>query len=136
MKKNLLLVTFLNSETLESFLRFLYKKFGIKKRSVFVFRSIEDEDKIFATFKVFINEEEKLDLKSVFRNTSLIHKKGSTFYTINALNKLIEMEYGLTSGNITHKDYAVDWDKYQNTFLLIQNDELVVKKVEKLFLES
>ena len=136
MKKNLLLVTFLNSDTLDSFLRFLYKKFGIKKRSVFVFKSLEDEDKIFATFKVFINEEEKLDLKSVFRNTSLIHKKGTTFYTINALNKLIEMEYGLESGNITHKDYSVDWDKYQNTFLLIQNDELVIKKVEKLFLES
>lgn len=136
MKKNLLLVTFLNSETLDSFIRFLYKKFGIKKRSVFVFKSLEDEDKIFATFKVFINEEEKLDLKSVFRNTSLIHKKGSTFYTINALNKLIEMEYGLVPGNIVHKDYSVDWDKYQNTFLLIQNDELVIKKVEKLFLES
>ena len=136
MKKNLLLVTFLNSDTLDGFLRFLYKKFGIKKRSVFVFKSLEDEDKIFATFKVFINEEEKLDLKSVFRNTSLIHKKGTTFYTINALNKLIEMEYGLVPGNITHKDYSVDWDKYQNTFLLIQNDELVVKKVEKLFLES
>ena len=136
MKKNLLLVTFLNNQSLEGFLRFLYKKFGIKKRSVFVFRSLDDEDKIFATFKIFLNEEEKIDLKSIFRNTSLIHKKGSTFYTINALNKLIEIEYGLNDGNLNHKDFAVDWERYQNTFLLIQNDELVIKPVEKLFIES
>lgn len=136
MKNNLLLVTFLNSNTLEGFLRFLYKKFGIKKRSVFVFKSLDDEDKIFATFKVFLDEEEKLDLKSVFRNTSLIHKKGSTFYTINALNKLIEKEYDLSPGNVNYKDYSVDWDKYQNTFLLLQNDELVIKPVEKLLLDS
>ena len=136
MKNNLLLVTFLNSNTLEGFLRFLYKKFGIKKRSVFVFKSTDDEDKIFATFKVFLDEEEKLDLKSIFRNTSLIHKKGSTFYTINALNKLIETEYGLNDSNVNHKDFAVDWESYQNTFLLIQNDELVIKPVEKLFIES
>jgi len=136
MKNNLLLVTFLNSNTLESFLRFLYKKFGIKKRSVFAFKSLNDEDKIFATFKVFLNEEEKLDLKSVFRNTSLIHKKGSTFYTINALNKLIEKEYNLEPGNINYKDFSIQWENYENTFLLIQNDELVIKPVEKLLLES
>jgi hypothetical protein len=121
---------------LESFLRFLYKKFGIKKRSVFAFKSLNDEDKIFATFKVFLNEEEKLDLKSVFRNTSLIHKKGSTFYTINALNKLIEKEYNLEPGNINYKDFSIQWENYENTFLLIQNDELVIKPVEKLLLES
>lgn len=136
MKNNLLLVTFLNSNTLESFLRFLYKKFGIKKRSVFLYKSLDDEDKIFATFKVFLDEEEKLDLKSVFRNTSLIHKKSNTFYTINALNKLIEKEYDLIPGNINYKDYSIDWEKYQDTFLLIQNNELVIKPVEKFLLDS
>lgn len=135
MKNNLLLVTFLNSNTLDSFLRFLYKKFGIKKKSVFVFKSLEDEDKIFATFKIFLNEEEKFDLKSVFRNTSLIHKKGTTFYTINALNKLIEQENNLLPGNVNYKDYQINWDNYQNTFLLIQNNELVIKPIEKLLLE-
>ena len=136
MKKNLLLVTFLNNETLEGFLRFLYKKFGIKKRSVFVFKSLDDEDKLFATFKIFLDEGEKLDLKTVFRNTTLIHKKGTTFYTINALNKLIESEYGLSYGNINYKEYTIDWNKYQDKFLLIQNDELVIKPIERLFIES
>lgn len=136
MKKNLLLVTFLNSQSLEGFLRFLYKKFGIKKRSVFLFRSINDEDKIFATFKIFLDEEDKLDLKAIFRNTSLVHKKGSTFYTINALNRLIELENGLDGVSINHKDFIIDWERYENTFLLLQNNELVVKPVEKLFTES
>lgn len=136
MKKNLLLVTFLNNETLEGFLRFLYKKFGIKKRSVFVFKSLDDDDKLFATFKIFLDEGEKLDLKTVFRNTTLIHKKGTTFYTINALNKLIESEYGLSYGNINYKEYTIDWGKYQDKFLLIQNDELVIKPIERLFIES
>lgn len=136
MKNNLLLVTFLNSNTLDSFLRFLYKKFGIKKRSVFPFKSLEDEDKIFVTFKVFLDEEEKIDLKTIFRNTSLIHKKGSTFYTINALNKLIEKENDLMPGNINYKDFTINWENYQNTFLLIQNGELVIKSVEKFLLES
>lgn len=136
MKKSLLLVTFLNSATLDSFLRFIYKKFGIKKRSTFIFKSTNDEDKLFVTFKIFIDENNKLDLKTVFRNTTLIHKKGTTFYTINALNKLIEKEYELIPGNINYQDYGIDWERYQNTFLLIQNDELVIKPVEKLFLES
>lgn len=134
MKKSLLLVTFLNEKKIDGFLRFLYNKFGIKKRSVYAFKSISDEDKYFITFKIFLEEGEKIDLKKEFKNTSLIHKKGSTFYTINALNKLIEREYNLESGNINYKDYSIEWDKFQNNFLLIQDTELVIKPVTQFLL--
>lgn len=136
MTKNLLLVTFLTNKTLPGFLRYLSKKFNIKAQSVYVFKSVDDEDKLFATFRIFLDDTEKLDIKTNFKNTLLIHKKGTTFYTINALNKLIEKEYNLEIGNINYKEYSIDWLKYENKFLLIQDNELQIKSVTKISLEQ
>jgi hypothetical protein len=134
-KKNLLLVSFVNDKTLPGFLKYLNKKFNIKTRSVYAFKSVEDESKIFVTFRIFLEEGETFDLKKNFKNTLLIHKKGMTFYTINALNKLIEQEYGLESGNVNYKEYTIDWSKYENKFLLIQDNQLQIKSVIKFSLE-
>jgi len=136
MTKNLLLVTFLTNKTLPGFVKYLNKKFNIKTQSIYVFKSIEDEDKLFATFRIFLDDTEKLDIKANFKNTLLIHKKGTTFYTINALNKLIEKEYNLEVGNINYKEYSIDWSKYENKFLLIQDNELQIKPVTKISLEN
>ena len=135
MTNNVLLVTFTNSKNLPGFISYLNKKFGIKSTSVFIFKSVEDEDKIFVTFRIFLKDGEKIDLKSNFKNTLLIHKKGTTFYTINALNKLIEKDFNLEIGNINYKDYTIDWSKYENMFILIHDNMLQIKPVVKFSLE-
>lgn len=129
------MVTFLNSKTLDGFLKFIHTKLGIKKDNIFLYKSLSGDDKIFATFRILGNYE-KINLNNDIRNTSIIHKKGSTYYTINALNKLIEQTYNLDIGNIAHKDYSINWDEYQNMFILLINKGLVKIPVEKFLHKS
>jgi hypothetical protein len=63
----------------------------------------------------------------------MIHKKGNALYTINALNKLIESSLGDTIGNIDYKSFKINWDEYQNKFILLNNKELAILNINKIF---
>ncbi len=134
MKKNLLLVTFLTHSTLPGFLTYLKKKFNIESGNTHIFKSLDDE-RIFLTFKILLNENENFDIKNNFKNTLLIHKKGTTFYTINALNKLIEQDYGLEVGNINYRDYEIDWNKYIDKFITVKDNNLQITSVSRIYLK-
>lgn len=127
--KTILLATFVNPNYLDKFLYKLYKKFGINKRSVFVFET-EGED-LLLTYRLFIKEDERVDIKKEFRKTVQIHKKGMTFFTINALNSLIKKEFDLDDGNVNYSSYEIDWDKYQNKLILLKNNQLEILTLNK-----
>ena len=133
-KKIILVATFVSPSFLDKFLYKIYKTFGVKKKSVFVFET-ETED-LLLTYKIFLEFDQKIDIRKELPKTVQIHKKGTTFFTINALNKLIEKEFNLTSGNINYSEYNLDWSKYENTIILIKNSELDIlplkKKIEEL----
>jgi len=132
-KKIILLATFVKPEYLEKFLNKLYKKFSIKKESVFVFDT--EGDDYLLTYRIFLNADQKIDIKKEFRKTIQVHKKGDTFFTINALNKLIERDFNLTSGNIDHKSYNIDWDQYLNKIILLKGGVLDILELEKKITE-
>jgi len=67
--------------------------------------------------------------------TIQIHKKGLTFFTINALNKLIEKEFNLKSGNIDYKSHEIDWEKFKNKLILLKNGELDILDLKKKIIE-
>lgn len=130
-QKTLLLASFLKPEYIDFFLNKLKKKFGIKKEFVFFFK-IENGDYLI-TYKIKVDFENKIDIKKELPKTVQIHKKGDTIFTINALNKLIEKESGLV-GNINHKDFKIDWEKYKNKIILLRGDELEISSIERIFL--
>lgn len=132
-KKTILLATFVNPNYLDKFLNKLYRKFSIKKQSVFIFET-EGEDYLL-TYRIFLNLGQKIDIRNEFRKTIQVHKKSNTFFTINALNKLIEKENNLTPGNIDYKSHEVDWTKYSDKIILLNNNELDILNLKRKIIE-
>ncbi len=132
MIKTLLLANFLNVNKVNSLKNYLKNNFNINEESIFFFET-NDPHKMVATFKVEVANGEKLDVKKHFKNTVLVHKKGTTFYTINALNKLIERDFELTeTENIDYKSYKVDWSKYDNSLILINKNGLEIISLNRI----
>lgn len=133
MNKTILLASFVFPERLEWFLGYLETKFSIPRSKVFVYKNLDDESKLIVTFKFKVKEGKRVNFKALFPSAILIHKKGDAIYTINALNKLIEVEYSGEAGNINHKSVKIDWDSYQNKLILTNNNNLAIFSIEKVF---
>jgi hypothetical protein len=133
MVNKILLATFIDKKNLNSILEKIEKIFSIKKDNTFIF-SLNDEENFMITFKLNVDGDSKTNIKSRLKNTIQIHKKGDCFYTINALNKLIQKEFNLTEGNIEYKNYQINWSTYQNKLLLIKEDNLLVQDIKKVIL--
>jgi len=132
-KKIILLATFVEPKNLDKLLNKLLSKFSIKKSSVFIFET--DSGDYLLTYRLYLNIGQKIDIRKEFRKTIQIHKKGLTFFTINALNKLIEKEFNLTPGNIDYKSHEIDWKKYQDKIILLKNGELDILDLKKKITE-
>jgi hypothetical protein len=128
-KKILLLATFVNPEQLDKTLINLYKKFGVNKKYVFVFET--DTEQLLLTYRIFLDFDKKIDIRKELGNTIQIHKKNNTFFTINALNKLIELENNLSEGNIDHSKFNVDWNKFENKIILLKNGSLDILTLKR-----
>ena len=128
-KKVLLLATFINHENLDKTLINLYKKFGVNKKYVFVFDT--NTNQLLLTYRLLLDFDKKLDIKKELHKTIQIHKKNTTFFTINALNKLIELDNNLLEGNIDHSKFEVDWTKYENKIILLKNNELDILSLNR-----
>jgi hypothetical protein len=132
-KKVILLATFIDTSNLDKFLYKIYKNFGVKKKSVFFFDT-ETED-LLLTYRIFLDLEQKINIRKDLPKTVQIHKKNETFFTINALNRLIEKEFNVDSGNVNYSSYNLDWDKYKDTIILIKNNDLDILKLKKKIVE-
>jgi hypothetical protein len=132
-KKVILVATFIKLEDLDVFLNKLKDKFGIHEKSVFTFETEGGE--LVLTYRIFLGMGEKINLRKELSKTIQIHKKGTTFFTINSLNKLIERDFNLTSGNIDYSGYNVDWEKYNNMIITIRNNNLEILPIKKKNIE-
>jgi hypothetical protein len=132
-QKILLLATFLKVDYLDNFLNKIKKRFNIKKENIFFFKL--ENDNLLLTYKLHLDFDNKIDIKKELPKTIQIHKKNDTIFTINALNKLIELESGL-GGNVNYKEYKIDWDKYKNKIILLKGDNLEINNIERIFLSE
>lgn len=133
MDKTILLASFLFPERLDWFIGYLDEKFEIPKSRVFCYKNLDDESKLIVTFKFVVSSNKFVDLKGLFPSAIIVHKKGDALYTINALNKLIEENLGDAIGNIEHKNHKIDWNNYQNKLILIDNKELKLINIKRIF---
>ena len=131
--KIMTLASFVNEDKVESFVKYLNKRFNLSPEKIFIYTSPEEKEKKILTFRVYIRDGKKINTKTFFPTTIITHKKGECFYTINALNKLIDLEVGDDKGNINYKDYQIDWDKYQDKMLIVKNDELTIMDIKRNF---
>jgi len=133
MNKTILLAAFIFPERLDWFMNYLQTKFNISEDKIFCYKNLDDESKLIITFKLTIQEDKPLNLKNLFPSAVTIHKKGGALYTINALNKLIEEMYPESIGNINNKSVKIDWNKYQDKFILINGKELSILNISRVF---
>ena len=129
--KIITLASFVDVDKVEGFSSYINKRFRIPQDKMFIYTSPQEEGKKILTFRLYLREGKKINTKSFFPTTIITHKKGECFYTINALNKLIESE--VDTGNVNHKEYKIDWDKYQNKMLITKNKELSIIDIQRNF---
>jgi hypothetical protein len=130
--KIITLASFVYLDKIDSFKKYLYNRFKILDKNIFQY-TFNEEDKKILTFMVRLNQGQRVDTSSFYPPTIIVHKKGECFYTINALNQLIEIISDTDSGNINHQDVKIDWDNYQNKMLIIKNEELKILTINRDF---
>lgn len=130
--KIITLASFVYLDKIDSFKTYLGKRFKIKEDNIFQY-TFDEEDKKILTFMVRLKQGERVDTRSFYPPTIIVHKKGECFYTINALNKLIESMTDTEMGNINHQDVKIYWDNYQNKMMIIKNDELKIFNINRDF---
>jgi len=131
MANKILLASFITLKQSDDFFNKLESLFSIKKDKTFIFTLGEN---LMITFKLTSTEELKEIIRTKLKNTIQIHKKSGSFYTINALNKLIQRDFNLMDGNIDYKSYSIDWDKYQDKLFLVKEGELQIQDIKKVIL--
>tara|TARA_B100000886_G_C20167160_1_gene384536 strand:+ start:94 stop:507 length:414 start_codon:yes stop_codon:yes gene_type:complete len=131
--KIITLASFVDNDKVEGFSSYIFKRFRITKEKLFSYTSPQEEGKTILTFRLYLREGKKINTKSFFPTTIITHKKGECFYTINALNKLIEQESQSEEGNLNYRDYKIDWDKYQNKMLITKDKELSIIDINRNF---
>ena len=131
--KIITLASFVYEDKIENFKKYLYKRFKVPQDKIFQY-TLEEEEKKLVTFRVLITDGRKINTNTFFPTTILVHKKGECFYTINALNMLIEEMSSENSGNIDHSKVIINWDEYQNKIIIVKNGDLKIMGIKRDFL--
>lgn len=113
---NRLYATFTQQNSLDELIIHLSTTYTIMYKKMFVL-FVKSTNEYVVTYNV-----EQGNVSSIPANTILVHRKkeSNTLYTINALNELIKQ----LNGGIINTRYPIEWNNYQNTILLTQNNEL------------
>jgi hypothetical protein len=127
MSKKKILASLIYNDKLDWFIDNLVNRYGLNRENIFIYNIIGESKKL-VTYIVDITA---VDIKSIKPNVLTIHKRGETYYTINALNKLIEENNLDLIGNINYKEYTIDWSKYKNKLLLINNGDLKISDINR-----
>jgi len=121
--------------TTEWFLRFLKNKFNIKKENVYIYEIENNDFEYVITYN--FKKDRHINFKHYFENATPVNLKNGCIFSINALNKLIEIDSGLEKGNVDYQTYKIDWKKYKNKLLLLsKNNDLIIHNIKKIRINS
>lgn len=110
--------------------RNIFEIFDCEK--IFCFETIENGQNTFLlTFNVSNNEKECKfkDFKIIFKNSIQLHrnKNTNTLYTLNSLNKIIEIQNGTED-----KNFKVNWNDFKDCCILLDRENILKKLNLKL----
>ena len=128
--KTLLIASFVPKTNIDWFIKYLDNTFLIKKENIFIYEISDNEDDYLLTFKLKNNK--KIDLKFYFSNATIINIKNGCIFSINGLNKLIELETNCEKGNVDYNNHKIKWDEYIDKLILSSKDKLLIKTIKKI----
>ena len=132
MSKTIIVASFVQVDKKEEFFAALFSKTGLSKEKVFAYKDLDDENRHILTFKLEVNDGERINVPYIVPNSTIVHKKGNAYYTINALNRLIDLECNIDKGNLSYETYNVDWSRYQGYLIITNKDVLQFIKIERI----
>lgn len=125
-KNGILIGTFVKKNKILSFIETLNNDFKIKTDKIFIHEIDSNKHEYLVTFKTFDKDKFMKEL----HNATVLHVKNNCLFSINALNKLIDMEK--ENSLLPNNEFVVDWDKYKNKLIIITNGELSISNVSKI----
>ena len=113
-----LLCTFTKQDKLNETIDIIVSCNDILYDKIYVFENKDDSNQLLCTYNIEFKEnfaENIIDTISLHRK-----KQSNTLYTINALNEVIRSK----NNGILDKKYIVDWNEFNNTLLLTNENGL------------
>ena len=90
---------------------------------IYILQDVENVNNLFCTFNIEPSNTDGGNIIQNSSNTISVHRKKftNTIYTINALNMLIKQ----LNNNVLDKQFAIPWENYRNSVMLIQRGTLI-----------
>lgn len=127
LKKGVIIGTFVNKNKILSFLEELNTRFYINYDKIYVYSISSNDKEYLVTFKTY--DKDKFIKK--LSNSTIMHVKNNCIFSINALNKLIELNYDFAKEK-PYNEVEINWDEYKDSLIIITNGELKISKLSKI----
>lgn len=127
LKKGVIIGTFVSKNKILSFLEELKNKFYINYEKIYVYSISSNDKEYLVTFKTY--DKDKFIKK--LSNSTIMHVKNNCIFSINALNKLIELNYDFEKEK-PYNEVEINWDEYKDSLIIITNGELKISKLHKI----
>lgn len=126
MSKNMTLVgAFVNKKRILSFLESVRNSLRIPIDNMYVYNIEGNKYEYLVTIKLRNRD----DISEV-NGGKVIHMKNGSVFSINALNKLIDMEK--SDSNVSNENFELDWEKYKDKLIMLTNNELNIFGLERI----
>ena len=126
-KKGVIIGSFISKDKVLSFLELLKYKFGVDLSKVYIYTISTNDKEFLVTFKTYNKDK---FIKKLYGST-IMHVKNGCLFSINALNRLIEMEYDVKEEK-TYNEVEIDWDFYKNKLIVLTNGKLNINDLSKI----
>lgn len=127
LKKGVIIGTFVSKNKILSFLEELKNRFYINYEKIYVYSISSNDKEYLVTFKTY--DKDKFIKK--LSNSTIMHVKNNCIFSINALNKLIELNYDFEKEK-PYNEVEINWDEYKDSLIIITNGELKISKLSKI----
>jgi hypothetical protein len=123
--KTQLLCTFAHKSDINIVVEYVQQSYVIPEKRIFVFANADASNNLYCTYNADAGTQRG-------QNTISIHRKKetNTLYTVNALNEVIRS----VNNGIIDKTYQLDWNMYQNSFIL--TDPIGYRVIDLLFFKK
>ena len=126
-KKGVIIGSFISKNKVLSFLELLKYKFGVDLSKVYIYTISTNDKEFLVTFKTY--NKDKFIKK--LHGSTIMHVKNGCLFSINALNRLIEIEYNVKEEK-PYNEVEIDWNFYKNKLIVLTNGKLNINDLSKI----
>ena len=126
-KKGVIIGSFISKDKVLSYLELLKYKFGVDLSKVYIYTISKNYKEFLVTFKTY--NKDKFIKK--LHGSTIMHVKNGCLFSINALNRLIEIEYNVKEEK-PYNEVEIDWNFYKNKLIVLTNGKLNINDLSKI----